>query len=163
MARLLGALRLGGGEKKRPSSMQPLKSGESLEQKLGGEGAAKPAMSGDQPPAGGKPLPKAPSAPQAKVRPSPLSRAAASDLSPARLQSAAPPSGNAKVFGAPLEELMARHPGAKVPPLVRDLLGYLRTHGTRPDSSQAAPDDDGQASPSTACSASRATTANSSA
>ena len=37
MARLLGALgRLGGGEKKRPSSMQPLKAGESLEQKLDG-------------------------------------------------------------------------------------------------------------------------------
>lgn len=44
MARLLGALgRLGGekGDKKRPSSMQPLKSGETLEQKLGEAPAAK--------------------------------------------------------------------------------------------------------------------------
>lgn len=66
MARLLGALgRLGGGEKKRPSSMQPLKSGETLESKLGGGEAVKPAAS-DQALAG-KPLPKAPGAPQAKV------------------------------------------------------------------------------------------------
>lgn len=67
MARLLGALgRLGGGEKKRPSSMQPLKSGETLESKLGAGEALKPAASDHS--LAGKPLPKAPGAPQAKVR-----------------------------------------------------------------------------------------------
>lgn len=119
MAKLLGALGRLGGEKKRPSSMQPLKSGESLEQKLGGAEAGK---------AGVPKQASVPSVAGAGPKPSAVCRSDhRGDLTDSRRQ--AQPEDRTRVFAAPLADVVARAPGGLLPSIVVDLISYLRSHG----------------------------------